>query len=188
MAFTTRQSLLLRICKGDEISWDDFYNTYKPLILLRGGDFFLTQTEKEELVQHVTIAFFNTSTYFKYDSSKGRFRDYLKTIINHKAIDIKRKRRNNEISLEECSCDMHDNSNLDSRWDEEWQQYLLSQAIEELKNRIEPTTFQAFELYALQNEPPQKVAEYLDISVNSVYVYKKRALDEIRKIIQELNE
>ena len=190
MAFTTRGSLLSRLRRGDEISWEDFYNTYKPLILLRGGDFFLTQTEKEELVQLVTLTFFNTSKYFHYDNTQGRFRDYLKTIINHKAIDIKRKRHNNEVPLEtgSGSHDMPGECDLDSAWNEEWQQYLLSQAIEELKNRIEPTTFQAFELYALQNEPPQKVAKFLDISVNSVYVYKKRALDEIRNIIQELNE
>ncbi len=97
MAFTTRGSLLARLRKGDEISWEDFYNTYKTLILLRGGDFYLTQTEKEELVQLVTLTFFNTSKYFHYDNTQGRFRDYLKTIINHKAIDIKRKRHNNEV-------------------------------------------------------------------------------------------
>ena len=92
------------------------------------------------------------------------------------------------LETDSGSHDMPGECDLDSAWNEEWQHYLLSQAIEELKNRIEPTTFQAFELYALQNEPPQKVAKFLDISVNSVYVYKKRALDEIRNIIQELSE
>ena len=36
MAFTTRLSLIARISDGNEISWQDFHDTYKPLIYLRG--------------------------------------------------------------------------------------------------------------------------------------------------------
>ena len=48
MAFTTKGSLLAAVKKGDEISWQQFYDMYKPLILLKGGDLRLNQTEKEE--------------------------------------------------------------------------------------------------------------------------------------------
>jgi len=51
MAFTTRKSLLMRVREGDEVSWNDFYKTYKPLIFLCGDDCGLLPDEKEELVQ-----------------------------------------------------------------------------------------------------------------------------------------
>ena len=51
MAFTTKKSLLAKVRSGDEISWLEFYTTYKPLILLCGGDCGLTQDEKEEVKQ-----------------------------------------------------------------------------------------------------------------------------------------
>ena len=47
--------------------------------------------------------------------------------------------------------------------------HMMSQALDELKTQIEPTTYQAFDFYALQNEPPQKVAQMLDISVSAVF-------------------
>ena len=101
MAFTTKGSLLTAVKNGDEISWQQFYDMYKPLILLKGGDLRLNQTEKEELVQLVMLSFFNTSQTFCYDKSKGRFRDYLKRIIHNKACDLMRKRHDGEISVEE---------------------------------------------------------------------------------------
>ena len=58
MAFTTSKSLLAKVRSGDEISWQEFYNTYKPLIYLCGGDCNLTIDEKEELVQKVMTEIF----------------------------------------------------------------------------------------------------------------------------------
>ena len=39
MAFTTKKSLLAKVRAGDEVSWREFYDAYRPLILLCGGDF-----------------------------------------------------------------------------------------------------------------------------------------------------
>lgn len=189
MAFTTRKSLLSRIRSGDEVSWEEFYKTYRPLILLRGGDLGLNQTEKEDLVQHVVLEFFKTSKTFLYDKGKGRFRDYLKTIIKYRAIDIIRKRRDQEFSIESEDFTIENlPEEANDHWDEEWISHMLSQALEELKKQIEPTTYQAFDFYALQNEPPQKVAQMLDISVSSVFVYKSRAISKLRKIITTIDE
>ena len=37
MAFTTKKSLLAKVRAGDEISWQEFYDTYKPLMILVGN-------------------------------------------------------------------------------------------------------------------------------------------------------
>lgn len=100
MAFTTRDNLLSAVQHGDEIAWAESYRMYKPLILLRGDDLCLNNTEKEELVQLVMFSFFKTSRTFQYGKSRGRFRDYLKRVIQNKACDLIRKRHNEEISTE----------------------------------------------------------------------------------------
>ena len=41
MAYTTKKSLLEAIRSGDEISWLEFYETYRPLIVVRGRDYHL---------------------------------------------------------------------------------------------------------------------------------------------------
>lgn len=50
MAYTTKKSLLEAIRSGDEVSWQEFYETYRPLIVVRGRDYRLNVAETDELV------------------------------------------------------------------------------------------------------------------------------------------
>ena len=70
----------------------------------------------------------------------------------------------------------------------EWRKMILKEAERELKNRVAPETFQAYELYAVQNRPVEKVAAYLDCSVNQVYQAKKRCFAMMREILLKMNE
>ncbi len=189
MGFTTRKSILLRVCSGDEISWEQFYETYRPLVWLRGGDFDLTFSEREELLQQVMLAFFKQSKRFVYSPKKGRFRDYMRTIISHQALRIKKQRNKEHLLIEDKSMNdvPDDNLVIDDAWDIEWKSLVLSQALLELRQRLGNITYQAFDMYALQGGAPSQVAEFLDISVNNVYVAKNRAIKQLQKIIKEID-
>ena len=41
-------------------------------------------------------------------------------------------------------------------------------------NQVQSNTFAAFEMYAVQGRPVKEVADFLNMSVNSVYVAKNR--------------
>ena len=186
MAFTTRRSLIAAVKKGDEISWEQFYNMYKPLILLKGSDLQLNQTEKEELVQLVMISFFKSSQTFCYDKSKGRFRDYLKRVIHNKACDLMRKRHDGEISIEEIPQTVEKLlAEGEDRWEEEWKNHIMEQALEDLRNAVSPLVYQAFSMLTLENMPGKEVAETLGISANAVYVYKHEAQKKLKALIAE---
>ena len=140
MAFTTRDNLLSAVQHGDEIAWTEFYCMYKPLILLRGDDFRLNNTEKEELVQLVMLSFFKTSRTFQYDKSRGRSRDYLKCVIQNKACDLMRKRHDGEISTEntlQTQEKLFVEENV--RWEQEWREHVMQQALKELRNTVFPS-------------------------------------------------
>ena len=91
MAYTTQMSMLLRIKNGSEIGWDEFYDTYRPLIYLRAGDRGLQPDERDELLQNVMVSIFKSEMIFKYDPDRGRFRTYLKNLIDRRAIDLLRQ-------------------------------------------------------------------------------------------------
>lgn len=188
MGFTTCGTLLSKLRKGDDVGWEDFYQTYSPLIALCGQDYGLSPVDIEELIQLTVLAVFN-DTKFLYDPGKGRFRDYLRTIIRHKAIDLKRKNAKRMAESDLDGLDFPDPGNLmNQRWDDEWRKHLLREALAELKTSIEPKTYQAFELYALKEWSPNRVAKFLDISVNSVYTNKNRALVKLREIVKDMEE
>ncbi len=185
MGYTTKKSLLDAIQRGDEISWFDFYETYRPLILLRGHDFHLNGNELEELCQQVIIDIFKLGSKFKYDPAKGKFRDYLRRVISHNAIDLLRKRPKLQ-NLEEETIPFYDPPA--KKWDEEWYNHILFQALAILRTQLELVTYQAFELYALKQLPAEKVAAFLNININMVYVAKSRAMQKLKPIIKKLKE
>jgi len=188
MIYTTRKTLLEAIKDGDEVSWHEFYDTYRPLIILHGKDYKLSVEENEELVQMILLEIFHKCKSFHYDRGLGRLRDYLRKIIGRKAVDILRRRKNNLVSVDVLNDQLAEESLLEQEWESEWQMHVLSQAINILRTQLEPITFQAFELYVINEKPVKDVARFLDISVNMVYVAKSRAVKKLRSIIQELQE
>ena len=203
MAFTTSKSLLVKVRNGDEVSWEDFYRTYKPLIWLCGGDCGLTTDEKEELVQKVMCEIFQKDIIgkydidkvpeklmFKYDPQKGRFRHYLRKVIRYQAIKIFNQRKNNiSINAEDSIIqDIPSNEAWDKAWDEEWYKHLLNMALVELKLRVQTETYVAFEMYALQNRAVDEVATFLNMSISSVYTAKSRCITTLKEIIKDLED
>ena len=192
MAYTTKRSLLSKIDKGNEVGWHEFYKTYAPLIWVRGGDRGLKAEEKETLIQDVCISVFNGGQ-FNYAPEKGRFRDFLKTIIDRRAYDLLRKRYNanaREVVTEKIGelLDDASPSELEDIWDKEWRDHVMNQSLIELKAEIAPNTFQAFELYALKGWSAAKVAKFTGMSENSVYVSKNRALSKLKAIVNQLKD
>ena len=199
MAFTTRRSLLMKVRNGDEVSWSEFYTAYCPLIRLCGRDFSLSTAECDELVRQVMIEIFRKDilgrfdfdrvpddAVFRFPPSRGRFRHYLRGIVRHHALHILRRRKpgaDREVPEAFPAPD-----DWEKTWDGEWKRHLLNMALEELKNRVAPETFVAFEMYALQELPAAEVAEFLNFSLSSVYTAKSRCAATLREIIAELEE
>lgn len=200
---TTRRSLLCRVRRGDEISWQEFYDAYRGLICGCGKDCGLAAAEIDELLQNVMCEIFQRDILkkfasddsdddyvFVHDKTKGRFRHYMRGIVRFQAYKIMRARKNdvrvddedNHLQLT-CSDDQWDDI-----WNCEWQRHVLNMALEELRGRVQADTYVAFEMYALQNRPVQEVAEFLDISVSAIYTAKSRCVAVLKEAIKELEE
>ena len=73
-------------------------------------------------------------------------------------------------------------------FDREWQAFILEKAKEEVRRQVGDVTYLAFEMYALRNLPPQKVAEALQVSVNVVYLAKSRVTVRLAEEVKRLSE
>ena len=201
MSFTTKKSLLAKVKAGDEVSWAEFYAAYKPLILLCGRDCLLSDAESEELVLQVMSEIFRkdivggydpdhipADIVFKYDPAKGRFRHFLRRIIRNQAINIRRKRKNFVPMDDGSAPDAAIDDMWEQNWQEEWQKHVLAMALAELRGRIRPETYIAFEMYALHERPVKEVADFLNISIASVYTAKSRCIATLKEIVAVLEE
>ena len=200
MAFTTRKSLLARVRAGDEVSWKEFYETYRPLIFLCGRDCGLTRDENEELVQLVMCEIFQKeilakydpasipdNVVFQYDPARGRFRHYLKGIIRNQARKLYHRRKPH-VPLEEVPEPAVEDERFNAAWDLEWRRHLCQEALVELRSQVQASTYAAFEMYTLQKRPVEEVAKFLNRSVSSVYVAKTRCIAMLRETIARLEQ
>jgi len=193
MPFTTRITLLGKISAGDDIGWSEFHEAYRPLMLLRGRDRGLRDDELQDLIQEVLLSLFKGQDRFRYDPAKGRFRDYLKRIIDRRAFDILRKRPRAERAMDALAdggaiLGREGSEKAEEHWAEAWRKHLLQQAFLIVQREVTETTYQAFEMCVVDEVSPKLVADTLGISVASVYVAKHRVLKRLKPIVQRLEE
>ena len=131
------------------------------------------------------MQFFKQSKTFKFDPDVARFRTYFGRIVRGQIIDHFRRKK--EIPVAEFAAEVVD-PDTEKLYMDEWRKMVIKEAEQELKQRVAPETFQAYELYAIQNRPVKKVAEYLDCSENQVYQAKKRCFKMMKEILLKMNE
>jgi len=186
MAWTTRKSLIDRVLDGDEESWDTFYASYSRLIYAIGERSGLCSNDCEDLIQEVMRAIFSNKSRFRYDSAAGKFRTYLTGIVKHKVCDLYRGQDDRMVAIDGESLPepVDPSGQFEAICSEEWKNHILNVALMELREKIEPETFDAFQMYVLQERLPREVAVALSISESAVYVYKNRCVKHLQAIIE----
>ena len=72
--YTTKKTLLQRMQNCDEISWEEFYRIYWPLVLDIGRKPGMPQDNCADLMQEIMIDLFKGEPLLRYDPAKGKFR------------------------------------------------------------------------------------------------------------------
>ena len=198
----TRHSLLNRLKDwGDQTSWQEFFDTYWRLIYNVAAKAGLSDAEAQEVVQETVIAVARKIGEFKTDPAHGSFGAWLMQLTRWRIADQFRKR--GKLGPQSClspadqmPTPLPDDTGstgsieripdpaalaLDTVWQEEWKQHLMTAALEQVKRQVSPRQFQMFDLHVLQNQPVQTTARTLQASVASVYMAKHRIARLLKK-------
>lgn len=179
---TTRKTLLLKVLAGDEVSWEEFYRRYAPVIRYVGGFYRFNEAECDDLVQKVMLKFFNSAGRFVYREGEVRFRTYFAAVIRSQAVDYIRENARRELPPPEESVDP-----FGEEFMSRWRLAMLDEALEELRCRVDVSTYQAFEMYALQHRSAADVSAALGVSRAQLYLAKSRCLRMLREIVARYN-
>ena len=189
---TTNTQLLNGLHEQDEKVWNEFVERYQPLLLSFGRRFGMSNQDAQDASQEILIKFCKAYQLGKYDRDKGRLRTWLSVIAKNQIRDLKRKRRDVVVANEDDQTAFMNAvpspEDMDAVWEAEWQESILNQCMAEVRQRVEPKTMEAFEMFALQDMPAKEVAEKLGISENNVFVAKSRVLSHMRKVQEYLEE
>ena len=182
---STHKSLLERVQDGEEVAWREFYDRYAPVIRFVGSLYQFNEFECEDLVQNVMLKFFDSRKKFVYREKQVRFRTWFAAVIRSQVVDyIRKANRGRENPLpEDLTQDPFAEQFL-----QEWRKVVLEESLDELRLRVDPVTFQAFELYGMQNRPAAEVAGLLHLDRDRLYLAKSRCLKILREIVARKNQ
>jgi RNA polymerase sigma-70 factor (ECF subfamily) len=183
---TTRISLLVRLRDpADAEAWQTFVDVYAPLVYSYCRRKGLQEADASDVTQEVLTEVARSIPGFTYDSSRGRFRDWLGTLARRR---LQRffAARNQAPQAGGGGLDDVAAADLDGDWAETFHARVLQVALERARPHFEPTTWRAFELVWLENRAPNDVAAEVGVPIEKVYVAKSRALKALRQLVLDL--
>jgi RNA polymerase sigma-70 factor (ECF subfamily) len=183
----THKSLLLRAQTGEENAWKDLTDLYRPLIVgwvKRQG---VAARDIDDLSQEILLSVVKYLPAFEHSGRPGAFRSWLHTIICSRTIDYWRAiEAGTQVSGASDAADAlqqieDPNSDLNRRWDEEHDRYVLGCLLDLVAEEFEPATLMAFRRLTLDGASGAAAAAELGLTVPAVYMAKSRVLKRIRQ-------
>ncbi len=181
----TRASLLIRIRDpADSDSWTQFGEVYAPVVfrfLTRRG---LQEADAGDVTQNVLLEVAKSIQKFEYQPEQGKFRNWLATLARRQLNRFWSKKSVPTLEPEEMGI----NQQSDAEWVDAWQSELLRSAMERVQKSVNTTTWKAFEMTWIQNEPSSAVSQKLDMAIDLVYSAKARVLKRIEDEVRMLGD
>jgi RNA polymerase sigma-70 factor (ECF subfamily) len=180
----TPHSLLQRLRRPDDgAAWEKFVALYTPLFERWAKRLGHSQHDTADLVQETLLVVVKALPDFEH-RGPGSFRAWLRTILRNRWIDWARKSTPLAGSGLAAIADPNPDSVLVFE-DEEYRTELAERMLRLIQDEFEPTTWQAFLMFAVGGKPAAEVASELGLSANAVYLGKARIL---RRLREELGE
>jgi len=195
----TRHTLLSRLRNiQDDLSWQEFFDTYWRLIYNLARKSGLSDAEAQDVVQETVIAVARKLPAFRYDPSKGSFKQWL-LLITRRRIQDHLRRVYRSLPLEsggdrenQAAADsvpdpaLPPDAHVESAWEEEWRENLLQTALVRLREQAAPKHYQVFDFCVLQKVPAGETARLLGLSRAQVYLVKHRLVLQLKRTVANL--
>lgn len=192
--FDTRPSFLerLRSDPQSQSAWSSFVERYGRLIHAWCARWGLQSNDSEDVTQNVLLQVSRQMNRFEYDPG-GSFRGWLKTVAYRAWVDFLEQRRKREAQASGDSAVLKMLNSVEAREEflnqveEEWNRELLEQAMQRVRGRVRPHTWEAFRLMTQEGLSGAKIAEKLEMNVGTVWVAKSKVQKMIYEEIQRLD-
>jgi RNA polymerase sigma factor (sigma-70 family) len=188
---TTRATLLARL-RHDPLNdgaWDEFVEHYGRHIYRWCRQWRLQDADAEDVTQEILLKLARKLREFTYNPESS-FRGWLKTVAHHAWRDFvdgrNRARPTGDERIWELLQSVEARDDLIQKLEEAFDFELLEAAKVQVRLRVAPHTWEAFQLMAIEGRPVAEVAEKLQMQVAMVYVAKSKVKKMLQEEIQKL--
>jgi RNA polymerase sigma factor (sigma-70 family) len=172
----------LRQAPADQAAWAEFVDRYGPKVYHWCRQWRLQEADAQDVTQDVLAKLAAKMRGFAYDPARS-FRSWLKTLTRHALDDFVTARgqvavgggRLGELETVAARAD------LLRRLEETFDLELLEEAMARVRLRVEPRTWEAFRLLAVEDLSGAEVAARLGMRVATVFVAKSK----VQRLLQE---
>jgi RNA polymerase sigma factor (sigma-70 family) len=183
----TSPTLLDRLSRlpADQEAWRAFAERYARKIYGWCRHWHLQEADAEEVTQEVLLKLARKMATFRYDPA-GSFRAWLKTVTHHAWQDFLDGRRpavagSGDTRVLDLLQTVEARDDLVGHLDEAFEREVLEEAMARVRLRVQPHTWEAFRLVALDGISGAAAGEHLGMKVATVYV----ARSKVQKMLQE---
>lgn len=176
---TSSTLLLSARDRGDHAAWTRLVRIYSPLLyawVRRAG---VTGPDIDDIVQEVLLAVAREMPSFRYDSSRGSFRGWLRTTLLNRVRHHRRGGIPTAGGVGLDAVEAHDD--LRRIWDEEHDRHVVSGLLDAVRHEFGEKVWAAFTRVVMDGESPAEVAAALNTSVDAVYQSRSRVLARLRR-------
>jgi RNA polymerase sigma-70 factor (ECF subfamily) len=184
---STSPTLLGRLADSptDQAAWTEFVDRYGSQIYGWCQRWGLQPADTQDVTQNILLELARQMGDFRYDPA-GSFRAWLKTVAYRAWCKFAQARRRPGLGSGDSAVaslleSVAAGDDLLGRLEEESERELLEKAMARVRLRVQPHTWEAFRLTALEDRPGGEVAQQLGMKVATVFV----ARSNVRKMIEE---
>lgn len=184
---------LLRQSPTDQRAWDTFVERYGPKVYAWCRRWRLQESDAHDVTQNVLLELARQMQSFVYQPT-GTFRGWLRTVSHRAYCDFLSARQRvtpgsgDDGVLAQLSS-VEARKDLLLQLEEEFDRELLDEATARVRLRVQPHTWEAFVLTAVEGISGAEVAKRLGMQVGTVYVARgkvqKMLQDEVRRLETE---
>jgi RNA polymerase sigma factor (sigma-70 family) len=180
LGLETNPTLLLKLrhAPRDEDAWRRFVNRYGELIFGWCGRWGLQSADAQDVTQTIMLKLVRALQTFDYDPAQS-FRGWLKTLTHHAWHDLVTANRAAAADAALATVPAHDD--LVARIEAGFDRELMEHAMTRVRLRVQPQTWNAFRLTAIDGVPAAEAAATLGLRIMNVY----KARSNVQKQIQD---
>lgn len=159
---------------ADQAAWAEFVARYGWRITAWCRQWGLQEADSQDVAQTVLLKLLHAMQTFRYDPSE-RFRAWLKTVTHHAWQDLVRSRRR-RVGADDPLEKLAAFDDLTVRLEQAYEQEVMERALARVKERVQPATWEAFKLTAIDGLSGAKAAMRLRLPLTSVYKSKSNVV------------
>jgi RNA polymerase sigma-70 factor (ECF subfamily) len=181
----------LRQDPADQAAWAEFVRRYGPQVYRWCRRWRLQEADAEDVTQAVLVRLTERMRTFAYDPARS-FRAYLRAVARYAWCDFLEARKQPGAGVGGSDVralleTVEAGEDLVRRLDEQFDQEVLAEAQARVQQRVEPHTWEAFRLTALEGLSGAAAAARLGLKVATVYKAKSKVQQMLHEEVARLD-